>query len=303
MNLNLNSHLGEMAALVTAICWTFTALAFEFAGKRVGSLAVNIIRLTIGFTFLTTFLTITRGNPFPIAATPHQWFWLSLSGLIGLLAGDLLLFRAFVIVGSRISLLIMALVPPMTTVFGWLVLKETLMAQHYFGMALTIIGVALVVLERPNGNQGSFKLTHPLSGILFAFGGAIGQAIGLILSKYGMGSADAFVATQIREIAGLLGFLVLFTLIRAWPKVGAAIKNRQAMRTITLGAFFGPFLGISFSLLSLKYTTAGVASTIMAITPVLIIPPSVLLFKEKVTIKEMIGALIAVGGVAILFLH
>ena len=117
-----------------------------------------------------------------------------------------------------------------------------------------------------------------------------------------MGDHDAFASTQIRVIAGIAGFAVLYVFSGHWPSVIKSIKNSGAMIRITIGAVFGPFLGVSFSLLSVKYTTTAVASTIMAIVPVLIIPPAIFLFKERVTLKELFGAVIAVAGVVVLFL-
>ena len=296
------TRLGELFALATAGCWVVTAMSFEAAGKRVGSLAVNLIRLYIGFACLVAFCGITRGLPLPLDAPPHQWFWLSLSGIVGLALGDLFLFRALVILGARISMLIMALVPLLTTLLGWLVLKESVTAMSLLGMALTVTGIALVILQR-NPGEMTFKTSQPVAGLLFALGGALGQAGGLILSKYGMGSYNAFASTQIRQIAGLVTLSVLYLFLKAWPRIWPALKNGRAMATLSLGSFFGPFLGVSFSLLALQNTNAGVASTIMAIGPVLIIPPAIILFKEKVTLKEVLGAVLAVAGVGILFLR
>jgi drug/metabolite transporter (DMT)-like permease len=296
----MDSHVGEYAALATAVCWSATALAFEAAGKRVGSLPVNWIRLCFGLVFLSIFTKITRGMALPLDASGHAWFWLSLSGLIGFAIGDLCLFRAFVVIGARMSMLIMATVPPLTALIGWWMMGETLTTMNYIGMSLTLSGIVIVVLEREPG-QSQFTLSRPLSGILIAFGGALGQAVGLVMSKYGMGDYDAFAATQIRIIAGIAGFFVIFIFLNAWRRVGAAFTDGRAMANTTVGAIFGPFLGVGLSLLAIKYTTTGVASTIMAIVPVLIIPPAILLFREKVTFKEVVGALIAVSGVAVLF--
>ncbi|MBN1893337.1 DMT family transporter [bacterium] len=294
------SHAGEFAALATACFWTVTALSFEAAGRRVGSLALNWIRLVIGLLFLTLFRTLFKGEAVPVSAPRSAWIWLSLSGLVGFVFGDLCLFKAFTLIGSRISMLIMALAPVLTAWLGWVFLGERLTLLNMAGMALTITGIALVVLER-NGGRG-FKLNHPAEGVLLALGGALGQAGGLVLSKYGMGDYDAFASTQIRILAGLAGFSVLYLFMRVWPRIGAAFRNRQAMWLMTVGAFFGPFLGVSFSLIAVQNTHAGIASTIMALVPVLIIAPAVLLFREKVTFREIIGAAIAVGGVALLFM-
>ncbi len=296
------SHLGEIAALTTAVCWTFTAMSFESAGKRVGSLAVNYIRLVIALVFLSIFTYFTRGMILPVDATRHTWSWLVISGIIGFTIGDLFLFKAFVDIGARISMLIMSLVPPITALIGWVFLRESLTVFEIFAMFVTITGIAIVVLERGETSR-KVQFSHPIKGILFAFGGAVGQSIGLIFSKYGMGTYSAFAATQIRVIAGIIGFSILFTIMKRWQKIVAAVRDNTAMKRITLGAFFGPFLGVSMSLLAVQHTMAGIASTIMAIVPILIIPPAVLIFREKVTLKEIIGALIAVAGVTIYFIH
>ena len=302
------SHFGEFAALMTAFFWMVTSMSFEVAGKRIGSLTVNLIRLYLAFIIYTVYLYFTRGLAFPTDASGHAWFWLSISGLVGFAIGDLLLFQAFIVVGARVSMLMMSLVPPITALIGWMILGETLSLQAIAGMILTMTGIVMVVLKReaPQLNskgKNKFKFSYPLVGILLALGGAIGQAVGLVLSKYGMGDYDAFAASQIRVLAGLVGFTLIFIFMNKWNKVWTGIRNKKGMLFTGIGSVFGPFLGVSFSLLAVQNTNTGIAATIMSIVPVLIIPPAILIFKEKVNLKEVIGAMIAVGGVALLFLE
>ncbi len=295
----LSAHIGEVAALATAVCWTFTSLSFESAGKKVGSMSVNLIRLVMAVFLLGTLSYIRFGYFFPSGADSYQWFWLSISGLVGFVIGDLMLFQAFVVIGARISMLIMALSPPLAAFFGWLILGEQLSLSNIIGMIVTIGGISLVILGKPV--KGKIQVKYPLKGILLAFGGAAGQGLGLVLSKLGMGTMDPVSATMIRVLTGVVVFAILFIFTGHWPKVIKALSYGAAMFRISIGAFFGPFLGVSLSLLAIKHTTTGVASTIMSIVPVLIIPPAILLFKERVSLKEVVGSLIAVGGVAILF--
>jgi drug/metabolite transporter (DMT)-like permease len=296
-----NSHLGEFAALLTAFCWTATALAFESASLKVGSIAVNLIRLLLAFIFLSIFSYFTRGYLLPTDATSNAWIWLSISGIIGFVIGDLFLFESYTIIGSRIAMLIMTTVPPITAILSWAMLGETLSLFNLFGMLLTISGISLVILNREKGDK-SIKIKHSIKGLLFAFIGAIGQSIGLVFSKIGMGSYNAFAATQIRVIIGIIGFSILITMWKKWNNVGAAVININAMKRIGIGSIFGPFLGVSLSLYAVQHTHAGIASTIMSIVPVLIIPPAVFIMKQKVTIKEIIGAIISVIGVALFFI-
>jgi drug/metabolite transporter (DMT)-like permease len=297
----IQSHPGEFSALLVAIFWTITALAFESASNKVGSLPVNLIRLILGFIFLSLLNLIIRGRFFPTDASVHNWIWLSVSGLIGFVLGDLFLFKSYTIIGAWFAMLMMTLAPPLAALFGWIILGETMDLISLSGMFLTLIGIALALFSRDHENN-KISIRKPFLGILFAFFGALGQALGIVFSKYGMKEYSPFPSTQIRIITGIIGFMLIITLSGRWNTVLAALKNQKGMATITAGSFFGPFLGVSFSLMAVKYTSAGIASTIMALVPILIIPPSIFLFHHKITVREIIGTIMSVAGVALFFL-
>jgi drug/metabolite transporter (DMT)-like permease len=295
------SHLGELAALTAALCWSLNAMAFEVAGKRVGSLAVNYLRIFVAFPLLTLTALLTRGMPLPSDAAPEAWFWLSISGLIGFVLGDIFLFQALVEIGSRISLLISSLGPPITALISFVILGESISLRGLLGIFVVMLGIALVVLNR-NPQEKKVKLNRPLRGVVFAFLGALGQAMGLVFSKLGMGSYNALAATQIRLLAAFAAFTLLITVRRKWPEMARALRDRRAMGCISLGAVLGPFLGVTASLVALQHTAAGIVSSLSSLSPVLIIPLSMLFFKEKVLPKEVLGALISIAGVILLFL-
>lgn len=295
-------RIGEMAALFAAVCWAVSAVAFESAGRKVGSTVVNLIRLVMAF-FLIGFFTLIRGYGFfPAEATSFNWFWLLLSGIVGFVIGDFFLFKAFTIIGSRLSMLIMTLVPPIAAFTGWLFLNERLEWIHLLGMVITMSGIAIVLLFRTENSNSPLQKKIPIRGILFAVGGAAGQALGLILSKHGMGNYDPFMATQIRIVAGITGFLVIIIFFNKLKATMSALENPKAMGLTLLGATFGPFLGVSASLFAVQHTATGIASTLMALTPILILIPTWLVFKQRVSWKEFIGALVSVLGVALFFI-
>jgi drug/metabolite transporter (DMT)-like permease len=303
----MQQYFGEIAALLTAVFWTVTSMSFESAGKKVGSLSVNLIRLVIAFVIYCILNYFRRGMILPFDAGAERWAWLALSGLVGFVIGDLLLFQSYVIIGARIAMLIMALAPPITAFAGWLILGEMLSPMNWVGMFVTLAGISIVILKREKQELDSTKkrkitTNYSVKGILLAFGGAVGQGVGLVLSKKGMGDYDAFAASHIRVITGMIGFAIIILVTKRYGKVWKALHNVPAMKRVALGSVFGPFLGVSFSLLAIQHTQAGIAATIMSIVPVLIIPPAILLFHEKVNWKEILGAVITVGGVAIFFL-
>ncbi|MBW9159750.1 DMT family transporter [Clostridium tagluense] len=297
----IDLNIGQIAAFVTAICWTITPIAFEAAGKRVGSLSVNFIRLILAFFLIGIFTFTTRGMFLPLDASINTWLWLSVSGVIGFVLGDLFLFEAFVLIGSRISLLIMAVVPPITALIGFFILGERLTVLDLLGMFITMGGIFLVILVK-GSNEKKVKLSHPIKGISYAFIGAIGQAVGMVFSKLGMGNYNAFAATQIRIIAATVAFAIIITLRKNWSNLALALKDFKAVKYISIGSFFGPFIGVSLSLLAVQYISTGVASTISSVSRILIIPISIIVFKEKVSAKEVLGAAITIGGVALLFI-
>ena len=297
----LSSKIGEIAALSTAFCWAIMGLFFESAGKRVGSLAVNFIRLVFGFLFISVFTYFFRGQLFPLDATLHNWTWLGVSGIIGFFLGDLFLFQAYIEIGTRISLLILASSPPLTALLGYIFLGEKVSILGVLGMFVTFLGIAIVILSKETGER-KFKFTHSIKGIFFAFLGSLGQSLGSIFSKVGMDGYNAFAATQIRIIAGFIAFVVLFLFLNRWSDLKIAVKDRRAMILIACGAVLGPFLGVSLQLISLQYTTAGISATIISIMPIIIIPFSIIIYKEKISAKEILGALLSVLGVGVLFL-
>jgi drug/metabolite transporter (DMT)-like permease len=302
------SYIGELAAFGTALCWTFGSQFFEAAGKRVGTLSVNLIRLLLALLLFCILSLITKGNLFPVNFPLHAWIWLGLSGLIGFALGDLFLFKAFVEIGPRLSMLIMTLTAPISALLGLTFLGEIYSLQQWLGMLITLTGVSWVILERSNNNQNNKRKIRKItkSGIIYAFLGTLGQATGYVLSKYGMmvnnDYLEPFAATQIRVIVGTIGFMIIISLSRSWSKVFIAIKNISAMGFMLGGAILGPFLGVSLSLLALHYITAGVASTITALVPILIIPSVMYIGKEHVSIRAFGGAIIAVAGVFLLFM-
>ncbi|HYN20403.1 MAG TPA: DMT family transporter [Thermoanaerobaculia bacterium] len=293
---------GQLAALGAASLWACTALAIESAARRIGSLSVNLIRLAFALAFFSLAGVAMRGLPFPSDATPHNWLWLTASGLVGFTFGDLCLYRAYLVLGPRLSSVMMALVPPITALIGWTLLDETLTPRDLLGMTLTVAGISWAILER--GSRSGTVQTGPVTfwGVALGIGAALGQALGLILSKIGMAGYDAVAATQVRVIAGLAGFALLFFPLRWWSNVRTSLRDRKALGWAALGGFFGPFLAVSLSLIAIRETVAGVAASIMALTPVLIIPLVVVFQRERVGWAGVAAALIAVTGVALLFL-
>jgi drug/metabolite transporter (DMT)-like permease len=314
------SGLGVLAGLSTAVLWTATAVCFESSSRRLGSLAVNVLRLVVAAILFTALSLLRTHHLLPAALSQDAWFYLGLSGLVGFVIGDVFLFQAFVLIGARLSMLIYSSVPLVTALCGFLFLGEGMSGRALLGMGLTVAGIAIAVGGKPDAAKDGTGVkagSRRTTGILLAFGGAVGQAAGLLLAKRGAVGLDSFAATQIRVLAGLLGFFAVLVVAGKARALGGQLRSaatpvgtagdhaklrslRRALLVMSLGALLGPFLGVSLGLLSTQLLPAGTAATLMSIVPILLIPVSALAFRERIFLVEIAGAVLAVGGVALL---
>ena len=325
---------GEIAALGAAWCWVFTALAFTAAGRRVGATIVNLTRITLACIGLMGIAWIMFGDPLP-SITGRSLAFFAVSGVIGLAVGDQLLFSALVDIGPRLATLIATtLAPPVAAVIAWPVLGEAFGGRQFVAMAVILGGVGWVIMERTPAATRQLSAEsgrHRLRGILCAVGGGLGQAVGLVLSKLGLGHAaawnngdagtdgievvDPWVATLYRMLFALPAMMLIAGFV--WRRrraqqmfgrgTGVAPVARRDMKfiliaagLIVVGTIFGPMLGVWASMVAVDNAQTGIAATLIATTPIFVIPFAVMLDGERITLRAVLGAVIAVGGVVML---
>ncbi len=291
--------LGELSALLTACLWSGSAIAFASATQRAGSFQVNVTRLILATVYLVLLIVVLQLS---IELSFNQVLYLSLSGVIGLTLGDTFLFKAFQEIGARVTMLIMSLAPAFAALLAYFVLGERLSADGVLGIAVTIAGICLVVFDR--GGHVERRITLTTSGIVLAILAAAGQGAGLVVAKIAFreSEVDGFVGAAVRIIASLVVLLPFALMTKRYASpVRMFHQDRKAFMLTALGSVFGPFLGISFSLIAVKHTKVGIAATIMAVVPILMLPLVRFIYKEKLTWRAIVGAFLAFVGVALLF--
>ena len=308
------TYLGELISIGVAFSWTATALLSEFGSKRLGNLTLNVLRMALALVFSLVLFGIVTGNPLPAGASTEACGWMLLSGLVGYVIGDFCLFQCYIIIGSRYGQLFMTLAPLAAALMAWISLGQQMTQMSIVAMLVTLSGIGISVLGRGEHHKVSLRL--PLNGVLFAIGAALCQGIGLVLSKIGMDHYEAsalaeagtlewlvpFSANFYRCVAGIIGFLLLHYFHDGMAPLKEAMHDRKGLTVATATTIFGPFVGVGFSLMAVQYTAAGIASTLMAMTPIIILLPSYYLFHEKITWRAVIGAVISVVGVSLFFL-
>jgi len=294
-------YAGELSALITAIMWTGGAFAFAAATTRVGSVYVNVVRLIAAVIFL--FITIVAGNIHDDISL-IQTGYLILSGIVGFVFGDTFLFKSFEYNSARISMLIMSVAPAMAALLAFIFLGETLTLIGIIGMAITLTGIMLVIFERKESSTHTLPVS--MAGVFYAFLGALGQAGGLVLAKsaFVLGPINGLTATFIRAFAATILLVPLNYFSKRLTRPAAVFMNNpKALAFTMLGAFLGPYLGVTFSLIAISITNVAIAATIMSIVPILMLPAVWILFHEHLSWRAVAGAFIAVAGIGILFLR
>ncbi len=308
------AYIGELISIGVAFSWTATALLSEFGSKRLGNLTLNVLRMGLALLFSLVLFGMVTGSMLPPGASTEAAGWMLLSGLVGYVIGDFCLFQCYIIIGSRYGQLFMTLAPLSAALMAWVTLGQQMTGKSVIAMLVTLWGIGISVLGR--GDHHKISLRLPVNGVLYAIGAAVCQGVGLVLSKIGMDHYEVsmmaetgipewlipFSANFYRCIAGIIGFSLLLFYRDGMAPLRVAVHDKKGLSVATATTIFGPFVGVGFSLMAVQYTAAGIASTLMAMTPIIIILPSYWLFHEKITWRSVIGAVISVLGVSLFFL-
>jgi len=298
--------MGELAALLTSVCWALTSIQLALAGRRVGSEVVNRTRLVLAVVYISLSHLVVQGRLWPSSVEPFRWGWLGLSGTVGLVVGDGCLFQSFLLIGTQRAMLMMTLVPVISALVAWGWLGETLLPAEIAAVLLTVGGIAWVVSEKRRGRAGPTSAGDTRRyglGLLLGFGGALGQALGLVAAKRGLtGDFSSLSATLIRMVVAT-GVIWLLALIRGQVRASwRALGDRKALWLLLGGSLVGPFLGVWLSMVAIQRAPVGIASTLMALSPIVLIPLERWLFKERASSRSVVGTVLAVVGASVIFL-
>lgn len=313
---------GELIAITVAVSWTACAMFAEVASKRLGSFGLNITRMILSLLLLAVLMYVVTGAPYPLYADADTWLWLSLSGLVGYVLGDYCLMNCYIQVGSRIGQLLMTLAPPAAALSGLILLGEHMSGVAVMGMFITILGIGISLgfpQQRADVSATPADGSRVLRGVLLGIGAAMGQGVGLVLSAKGLTCYEAslqahhltgspietlipFASTSMRAVTGLIGFSLWAKMTGRLGEVTNILHDRKGLLCALAATITGPFIGVSLSLMATLYTSTGIAQTIMATTPLLILLPSYFFFHQRIGLREIVGAFISVVGVTLFFL-
>jgi drug/metabolite transporter (DMT)-like permease len=272
--------------------WSFTAIFFTKASRYLGILKVNAGRLFLAnIYFLLTLLFLKYKFSFNFS----EFLYLSLSGIIGLALGDLFLFKSFLLIGPQLTMLIFTSSPLITLFLSFIFLNEKIGIITFIGIILVISGISISLISKKNERKIVFL------GFIFGFSGGLMQSIGLILAKKGLATGiDTLLASFLRISSAFFFTLILIPFIKFYNNKDSKNKKSYGYLFLFLGSIIGPYLGVWFSQIAIKYSNTGVAATLLSLSPIFLIPLDKIFEKEKIGFLRIFGTTAAIFGIYII---
>lgn len=305
----LNS--GLTAAFATLICWTVGTFAFTIASKRADPAAVNRVRLFFAALLLSivvvVFFKVSIVELFTLP-TLGEWFWLGLSGIIGLTLGDYFAFTAYSILGSSRTSLFSTFAPVAALLLGMVILGESINGVGIIGMMISTGGIIWFIQSTQKSNDKAIDKSQVLKGITYAILGAVGQGLGLVCAKKGLNithdtgtDLSAVHATWIRMGIGTLAAYSIAVFKRnVWTELKIITSSKSIITPLLTGTFFGPVMGVSLSLFAASQIPVGIAQTIFSLLPITVMIAATFSGREKINGPSIIAAVICMVGVFVL---
>lgn len=286
--------MGSFAALASAFLWALAAILFRRIGDSVSPMGINMAKGLVSIVCMG-FLLIPSGFA---EIDNESLVTLAISGLVGICFGDTLYFLTLVRLGARKTLLMGSLIPVTTALIAVAFLDEQISLAAWTGILITISGVTYVLWQRTSGSE---DVESKRSGLFYGLLFVSTNAFGIIAAKAGVSGIPALEATFIRQafaIAGLTFWGLMVRDLMGWVK---PFRNPQLLKILLMAAVIGAFLGTWLSIVALKYTYTAVAATLNSTSPLFILPLALIMLKERIAIREMLGAVVAVSGIAVYF--
>lgn len=293
--------IGQIFALLTALCWAQNSIIYAYLGRKNGSDAVTHIRLWVALPIMLLLNLAFTGQILPTGLSAGSFFLVFFSGFFGFFIADLFLFRAFVEIGPREALVVMTTSPVFSLVFSWIMLGEKLSLIRIGGIFIILTGIIWVILEEKE--DGSGGKGRNWRGIIYGSLAALTQAVGLVFAKMAMtGGVHPVTTNLIRISAGLSG-LFIYSLLKGRVRSDfASFRDFRRFFLLLFAVVIGPVLGIILSLYAMNRAPVGIVTTLMQVSPVMLLPFDIFILKKKVSAGAIAGTLLAVGGTTFLFL-
>ena len=291
--------MGQISALISAFFWASSSVIYARYVKNISAIILNLTKGVLAASFIFIILFFMQDSSLT-AIKVNGIFILMIAGLLGIGLGDTFYFMSLRHIGARLSLLIQLSSPPLAALFSFVLYNEKISFLAIFGIFITLLGISWVLTEKTNIETDK---SNRLKGIIFSVIASICSAFGIVYAHNAMQfhTQDPMVAAFYRLMGGNFVLLVMLFFRLSKPSFQNLFKRRTFF-LVTLASFFGTFISIWLQQIALKNIPAGVAQTLFSTSPLFVIPISIFL-GEKISIRSILGVIVAIIGIYILFIN
>lgn len=293
---------GQILALITASCWACNSVAYRYLGQKMDSSFLAHVRMWMAVPIILS-ISLIANNGFPQNVSTQTIIFLLLSGFFGYFVTDMLMFKAYVYLGSRESLVILNLAPVSSAVISWFLFSEKLSIVQMLAIAMTISGIMIMVLDESRRSGEKKDREKVKLGIVLAVFGALFQSVSYILAKYALNDIDALSSNMLRNVGGLAAFIVYgFFFQKTFFSDMKVFKDKKLLIILLISVIIGPVAGMSCQMQAMNLAPVGIVTAISQVSPVLLLPIDKFVLKKKLSGASITGTMISIMGVALLFL-
>ncbi|SVA19878.1 uncharacterized protein METZ01_LOCUS72732 [marine metagenome] len=290
-------NLGDIYAILTAICWSCGVICFDIAGRVLNSLQISLLKNIVGVLGFIGFLLL-QGDPFPLFAQ-HDYFVLVVSGLIGVALGDLLFLASLRRIGSSLSAIISTSYSVSIFILAYIMYQEVISVFAYFGGVMVISGVIVGTRESPENRTPRDIYIGAFYGFLAHFF----TAYSVLLLRPVMESHPVVPIALVRFSTGIIFSAAAIVYLNGYSELRETMAKGFGHVYLLAGSFLGTFLSVIFWLSGYKYTLAGRAAIYNQLSTIFIIILAAIFLKEVMTTKKWAAVSLALAGAFIVSIY
>ena len=293
---------GQLLAFFTALCYAQNSLAHQHIGKVIGSTAAAHLRMWLALPIVLLITFAAQGFLIPANLSTQAIVLLLVSGFLGYFLTDLLLFRSFVLLGSRESMVLLTISPILVAIFGYFLFDEVLNLVQILGILITVGGIVIMVLF--GEKTAKTESTQKRLGYILATSAALTQTLANLLARSAVIEAGAITTNLLRNLGGLAAFIIYFGVIKRQIKAHAKpfLENRKLLVLLFVATLFGPVLATTSQMKAYTLAPVGIVSTITQVSPIILLPVDYYILKRHVSKASFLGTVLSVLGIGLLFL-
>lgn len=303
--LGFRAMIGEFAALGAAVCWTVSSVLYKEALLRVKPVSANIVRCVCTGLILVVCLVVV-GKFWVLMDLPFFAVVLAcVSGIVGLGLGDTLYMVSLKLIGVARAVPITCTYPLFNLLLAVFLQGEAVTLYVVFGTVVIVFGVWLIS-QKGEGRAVKLQRKDLVKGVVSALATAVVWSVSIAMINVAVtlpetGSLDHALAVNAVRVSAVAVFLFASAPVID-RELGFMKMGRRTLFLLVSGGIVALALGWFFLTLSFIHIPESEAVPISSTTPLFATVSGIVFLRERVTVKNVLGAVLVVVGIFLIFM-